>query len=81
MAINSPYDSIDEVNTALTEWKAAEKACAGGQSFRLSSGGGDRQLTMADLAEIRAQLQYLSGERAKFRRFNRPATVIGRPSR
>lgn len=77
----SAFDSIDEVNTQLTVWKAALTNCAAGKEYQMTSGGSSRVFKPQDLPEIRTHLTWLAGERAKLQNVGRPVTVIGRPSR
>jgi hypothetical protein len=45
----------------LAFWIAADQAVAGGQSVSHDSGGGRRQLTLADAGEIRRNIDYWNG--------------------
>jgi hypothetical protein len=51
--------SLSQAETALAAWLAADAALAGGaQSVRINTGGTDRQVTAADAAEIRNNIEY-----------------------
>lgn len=77
----TPLFTAAELDTQIAAWKEALLAVAGGQSFRMSSGVTDRQLTMADLPEIRRTLEFLQGERVKLSIGSGPQRLVGRPAR
>jgi hypothetical protein len=77
----SPFDTLAEVNTHLTAAKAALIDLMSGKEVRLSVGGGDRTYKTEDLDKLQAHVAFLSKERAKFLKTNRPVTVQGRPAR
>ena len=49
---------LTTAETKLALWLDAEAAIATGQSFRLDSMGSSRQMTRANLSEVRAQIEY-----------------------
>lgn len=54
--------TLAQAETALAAWLAADQALAGGaQSVRVNTGGIDRQVTAADAAEIRNNIDYWNG--------------------
>ena len=50
--------TIAEAKAQLAIWMAADAAVAAGQSYRISAGGTDRQVTRANAAEITAKISY-----------------------
>lgn len=51
--------TVAEAKTALAAWLTADAALASGaQSTRISTGGTERQLTRADAAEIRRNIEF-----------------------
>lgn len=77
----TPLFTSAELDSQVTAWKAALTACAGGQSYRISSGGADRMLTRSDLPEIRRTLEWLQGERVKLSVGSGLQRLPGRPAR
>jgi hypothetical protein len=74
--------TLTEIEEQIAEYKLALKACAGGQSVRMSTpGGSDRTWTSADLPEIRRTLDWLGKEKARLLGRRASVTVIGRPAR
>ena len=66
-----------ELDEQIAAYKAASLACAGGQSYRI----GTRELTRADLPEIRAHLSYLAEEKDRLNGVPPLAGVRVRPRR
>lgn len=50
--------TLAHAQAQLTLYLAAEAAVLQGQSYRISSGNGDRQLTRADLSSIREGIEW-----------------------
>lgn len=51
--------TLAEAKTALAAWMTADAALASGaQSYRINTGTTDRQITRADAAEIRNNIQF-----------------------
>lgn len=51
--------TLAHAEAQLSAWLAADQALAGGaQSVRVNTGGIDRQVTVADAAEIRNNIDY-----------------------
>lgn len=73
--------TTEELDTQIAAWKQALLDVAGGQTVRFSSGGSDRQLTLADLPEIRKTLTFLQAEKAKLAGTHGPQFLPGRPRR
>lgn len=50
--------SLDQAQAQLDQWLAASTAVAQSQRYRISVNGSERELTRADAAEIRQQIQF-----------------------
>ena len=77
----SPFDSLQEVSNHLAACKVALIDIMQGKTVRLSAGGTERIWTGEDIDKLQSHIKYLSLERAKFLKKNRPASVQGRPAR
>lgn len=53
--------TLAQAEAKLSTWLAAEEKCAAKQSYTISSSGGSRTLTFADLSDIREQIDYWQG--------------------
>lgn len=73
--------TLTEIDDQMSVWKEALRVTSGGQSFRMTTGGIDRTLTMADLPEIRNTLSWLETERRGLTGKRGPVSVIARPAR
>lgn len=80
MAI-TPLFTTDELETQIAAYKQALLDVASGQRVRLQTGGTDRELTMADLPELRKTLLFFQGEKAKIAGNSGPQFLPGRPRR
>ncbi len=65
----------EELNSQISEWKAALLAVASGQSY---TGSGGQSFTMADLPEIRKTLRFLEAEKRNLAGTAGPVRVSGR---
>lgn len=75
MAIFTP----EELDEQLLAWKAALQAISRGQSYRM---GENRQLTRADLPEVRSTLEWLEDQKAAtLGQGTGPRVFVGRPRR
>jgi hypothetical protein len=64
-----PAWTLEEAQAKLTEWKAAETRVAQNQAYTIyGAGGTGRAMTMANLAEIRGQIEYYSNLVTKLER-------------
>lgn len=70
--------TASELDEQITAWKATLLAVSKGQDYRDSSG---RQLTSADLPEIRKTLRFLEGEKQRLTGNSGPVFVSGRIGR
>lgn len=73
--------TLAEIDAQMAVWKEALQVTSGGQSVRITTGGIDRTLTMADLPEIRNTLKWLETERRSLIGKRGPVSVIARPAR
>jgi hypothetical protein len=81
MAI-TPLFTTAELDTHIAAYKQAMLDVASGQSVRLTTAGGaDRQLTLADLPEIRNTLEFFQAQKAKTAGVSGPQFLPGRPRR
>lgn len=81
MAI-TPLFTTAELDIQIAAYKQAMLDVASGQSVRLTTAGGnDRQLTLADLPEIRKTLEYFQTQKAKIAGVSGPQFLPGRPRR
>ena len=64
MAI-TPLFTTAELDNHIAAYKQALLDVASGQRVRLQSGGSDREMTLADLPEIRRTLEFYQNEKAK----------------
>lgn len=69
--------TLAELDEQLTAYKAALLALSTSQSYRI----GTRELTRADLPEIRSTLDYLAREQARLVNGSAPVGVQMRPRR
>lgn len=54
--------TLAQAEAKLSTWLAAEEKCAAKQSYTISSSGGSRTLTFADLTEIGERIKFWNGE-------------------
>lgn len=55
--------TLAEAKTALAAWMTADAQLASGaQSYRINTGSTERQLTRADAAEIRRNIEFWDGK-------------------
>lgn len=69
--------TLTEITEAKAAWKAALLAVANGKSYSI----GDRQLTRANVAEIKEMLAWLESEERALGTTDGPAFVSGRVNR
>jgi hypothetical protein len=50
--------TLADAKTQLAIWMTADAAVASGQSYRLNTGGNDRQITRVNASEITAKINY-----------------------
>ena len=50
--------TLADARTQLATWLAADAAVAAGQSYRMVTGSGERQVTRTDAAEITRKINY-----------------------
>jgi hypothetical protein len=77
----TPLFTTAELDSQIAAFKAALMAISMGQAYRLTTGGSERQVTKADLPEIRKTLEWLQGERVKLSIGGGPQIFTGRPRR
>jgi hypothetical protein len=80
MAI-TPLFTTAELDSHIAAYKQALLDVASGQRVRLQSGGTDREMTMADLPEIRKTLEFFQSEKTKTAGVCGPQFLPGRPRR
>ncbi len=80
MAI-TPLFTSEELDNHISAYKQALIDVASGQSVKLTTGGTDRQLTLADLPEIRNTLAFYQKEKAKTAGVSGPQFLQARPRR
>lgn len=80
MAI-TPLFTSEELDTHIAAYKQALIDVASGQIVKLTTGGSDRQLTLADLPEIRRTLAFYQAEKAKTAGVSGPQFLPARPRR
>lgn len=66
--------TLQTARSRLNAWLEAELAVSTGQSYRL----GSKQLTRANLSDIREQIQFWRSEVARLERGNRPGARVMR---
>lgn len=66
--------TLQTARSRLNAWLEAELAVSTGQSYRL----GNKQLTRANLSDIREQIQFWRSEVARLERGNRPGARVMR---
>ncbi len=66
--------TLEEAQEHLAAWLAADKAAATGQSYKID----DRQLTRADVPEIRRQINFWSAEVQRLLSGRRPGARVFR---
>ncbi|MGF9822585.1 DUF6148 family protein [Brevibacillus agri] len=66
--------TLQTARSRLNAWLEAELAVSTGQSYRL----GSKQLTRANLSDIREQIQFWRNEVARLERGNRPGARVMR---
>lgn len=57
--------TVVEINAYLTELKTAYNAAISGKSYTIGSGGNSRSYTRQDLQQLRGEISYWEGEKAK----------------
>lgn len=80
MAI-TPLFTTEELDAQIAAYKQALLDVASGQTVKFVSGGNERQLTMADLPEIRNTLKFLQSEKASSAGVSGPQFLPARPRR
>lgn len=73
--------TLSEINELISGYKAALLAVRNGKSYRMSSGGVDREYTAQDIPVIMDLLNQLDCERTKFAIGAGPQILVGRPRR
>lgn len=70
-----------ELDSQIAAYKAALLALSTAQSYRISNNGNDRNITRADLPEIRNTLEWLQQQRGGLDLGFGAQTCVGRPKR
>lgn len=73
--------TIEELDAQIAAWKTALLNLSKSQEYTITTEGGSRRLTRADLPEVRNTLHFLQAEKAGLAGACRPVIFRMRPAR
>lgn len=79
--MTQPLFTPAELDEQISAYKQALIALASAQNYSITTGSSTRQLTRADLANVRQTLEWLQGQRVQIATGGGPQILTGRPRR